>query len=289
MKTILTGATGFLGSEILKVLLRENHNIIILKRTFSNTQKIKNELSAVRQYDIDKTSLASIFEENKNIDAIIHTATCYGRKNETASQIFYSNTAFPLELLELSVKNKVKTFINTGTILPLAKKGQMHNYVLSKQQFAKWGEYYSQDIQFTNAILDYIYGPFDDKTKFLPTLIEACVENKESINLSGGEQLRDFIYIEDVVTAYMKILHLQNAPLEVEIGHGLQTSLKNAALKIKELTKSKTNLNFGAIEYKDGEPMSLKTNPAFLNSAGWKPKYNFTDGIKKLISEEYKK
>jgi len=289
MKILLTGATGFLGSALLKALLQEKHEIIILKRSFSDTKRISSELSGVKSYDLDKTKLSSVFFDNKNIDAVIHTATCYGRKNETASQIFYSNTVFPLELLELSVANKVKTFINTGTILPLAKKGQMHNYVLSKRQFMEWNAYFTDKIRFVNIILDYVYGPFDDKNKFLPALIYNCVHNASQMDLSKGKQKRDFIYIDDAVSAYMKILHSDSNESMFEIGHGKQLSVKNAALKIKELTKSHINLNFGAIPYKYGEPMSLKTNPKKLLKLGWKPKYSFEEGIKKLISEEYKK
>jgi len=122
-KVILTGATGFLGSALLKALLRDNHEVIILKRSFSDTSRINNELSLVKHYDLDNVSIIKIFSENKGIDVIVHTATCYGRKNESAYQVFYSNTAFSLELLELAVKNKIKTFVNTSTILPIFKKG----------------------------------------------------------------------------------------------------------------------------------------------------------------------
>ncbi|MGC8729298.1 MAG: NAD-dependent epimerase/dehydratase family protein, partial [Elusimicrobiales bacterium] len=72
-KTILlTGATVFLGSHILKRFYGK-YEIIILKRSFSNTWRISNYLNKVKYYDIDKTDLSIPFKENK-IDYVIHTA-----------------------------------------------------------------------------------------------------------------------------------------------------------------------------------------------------------------------
>ena len=289
MKILLTGATGFLGSAILKALLKNNHEIIILKRSFSDLRRIASDIGQTAVYDIDqKNSLERIFCENKNIDAVLHTATCYGRKQESTLQIFNSNTFFPLEILDYAAKNGVGSFINTGTLLPLTKQGQMHNYVLSKQQFLEWGRYYSQNINFINMKLDYIYGPGDDKTKFLPLLIENCVKNAQKINLTKGGQKRDFIYISDVVNAYLKIMETENGSYEeFEIGTGRSIALKDAALKIKEIAKSATELNFGAVPYRKDEQMETKTDISKLLKLGWHPEYDFDKGIKEILSLEY--
>jgi len=290
MKILLTGATGFLGSALLKKLLGKGHEVIILKRSFSDLRRITNEIDLIKSYDVDKVSAENIFLENKKIDIIIHTATCYGRNNETAPQIFQSNTYFPLRLIDAASKNGVKTFINTGTMLPLAKTGQMHDYVLSKRQFIEWGRHYSQTVKFINMKLDYIYGPFDDKTKLLPALIESCVKNIADFNLTKGEQKRDFIYINDVVDAYMSVIDSNTGNFEeFEIGLGHSLSLKEAALKIKELTGSTIRLNFGALPYRKDELMEAKTEISKLLSLGWKAKYDFENGIKNLLKAEYKR
>ena len=290
MKILLTGATGFLGSALLKKLLEKGHEVIILKRSFSDLRRITNEIDSIKSYDVDKVSVENIFLENKKIDTIIHTATCYGRNNETAPHIFQSNTYFPLRIIDAASKNGVKTFINTGTMLPLAKTGQMHDYVLSKRQFIEWGRHYSQTVKFVNMKLDYIYGPFDDKTKLLPALIESCVKNIPDFNLTKGEQRRDFVYIDDVVDAYMSVIDFQTGNFEeFEIGLGYSVSLKEAALKIKELTGSAIHLNFGALPYRKDELMEAKTEISKLSSLGWKAEYDFENGIKNLLKTEYKR
>jgi nucleoside-diphosphate-sugar epimerase len=290
MKILLTGATGFLGSAILKALVKNKRDIIILKRSFSDTFRIKALSDFITSYDIDNVELEQIFNNHKSIDAVIHTATCYGRKNETAAQIFHSNSHFPLELLELSAKYKVKSFINSATALPITKKGQMHNYTLSKRQFIEWGRHFADRINFINMKIEYIYGPFDDKNKFIPCLIENCINNSAEFDLTTGWQKRDFIYIDDVVSAYLAVLNSETKNFcEYEIGFGSSISIKEAALKIKEISKSNIKLNFGAVPYIEEENIETPLDVSKLSSLNWEAKYNFEDGIKKLMEEEYKK
>jgi nucleoside-diphosphate-sugar epimerase len=294
MKILLTGATGFLGSRILKVLLKEKHKVIILKRSFSNTYRIQNELSKVKQYDIDRQNLKLIFDENKNIDVVAHTATCYGRNNESISEIFNSNTFFPLQLLDMSLRNNVATFINTDTNLPLNKDGKMYNYVLSKKQFFEWCVQYrgggirKYKTALINVIPQYMYGHYDDTTKFIPFVIEKCMEDAKELDLTEGKQQKDFIYVDDAASAYAAIIkNRHNNFSEYQMGTGKSTSLKKAVLTIKKLTGSSVKLNFGAVPYRKDDKMISKADTKNICSLGWKPKYSFEEGIKKIISLQY--
>ena len=67
MKILVTGATGFLGSHLVKALLKEKHQVIILKRSFSDTWRIEDVLENLISYDIDQYDLEKIFKEQNKI------------------------------------------------------------------------------------------------------------------------------------------------------------------------------------------------------------------------------
>ena len=272
MKVLVTGATGFLGSHIVKQLLRENHEIIILKRSFSDLWRIADAMEHVASYDLDKmNNLQSLFQEQGHIDAVIHTATCYGRKNESLSRIYETNFLFPLKLLEAAAFFNTATFFNTDTSL----YKYLNNYSLSKKHFLEVGKNFADvgKINFINMKLEHIYGPQDDESKFVTYIIKSCLANIPELKLTKGEQKRDFIYIDDVVNAYTVLLHHaideKRKFQEFEIGTGQAITIKELVEKIHSLTHSSTNLNFGALPYRENEIMESKAGNGTLIEAGW--------------------
>ncbi|MDD2870853.1 MAG: NAD-dependent epimerase/dehydratase family protein [Candidatus Gracilibacteria bacterium] len=258
MKTILiTGGTGFLGSNIIRKILENNiYNIILLKRSTSNTENIKLLLKnkSLKIYNIDQIDLINIFKDNK-IDIVFHTATCYGRNNENITEIIESNLVFPLKLLELCIDYNVSTFFNIDTTLP----NGINYYVISKKQFLEYGRKISieNNLNFVNIKLEHIYGPGDDKSKFIGMIINKILNNENFIDLTLGEQKRDFIYIDDVINMLIIIIinNKNNGFKEYEVGTGNTIEIKELVKKIKKILKSNIKLNFGKLEYRKGEQM----------------------------------
>lgn len=290
IKVLLTGATGFLGSNILKSLCNMKYDVVILKRSFSKLDNIVEIEGDYRAYNIDEISIESVFEKEKNIDIIIHCATNYGRNQEKSSTVLESNLVFPMKILEIAAKKGSKLFINTDTSLSKLDKvqGYMENYILSKKQFLEWGKLYAenQKLSFVNLVLEHIYGPGDDSSKFIAFLIESFKNEVESINLTPGEQYRDFIYIEDVVDAYLTVIKRVDEVSgfsEFEVGSGNEIKIRELVELTKDLMGSNTMLNFGAIEYRQNEVMTSKADISSLLNLGWEPKFDLKMGLRKYI------
>lgn len=288
-KILITGATGFLGSHLLKGILdTTDYDIVLLKRSFSNTFRINDELSnpKVTYYDLDKTELTKIFEENE-IEAIIHCATNYGRNDKNIVNIVQSNLILPLTLLQLGIENGVKSFINTDTVID--KK--VNHYSLSKNHFLDWLEECSSKIKCINISLEHFYGAFDNETKFTTSIIHQLINKVEKIDLTKGEQKRYFIHIDDVVDAFLAIIKkiddFENQFTSFEVSTEDNISIKDFVLLVKELTgNNETDLNFGAIEYRANELMECKTDISKLKELGWNPQIILEEGIKRTIREE---
>lgn len=282
---LLTGATGFLGSHILKELVKLEYNIIVLKRTFSNLFRIKEYISNLKAYDIDLVQLETVFEENQ-IDIVIHTATQYGRKEQSLIDIVETNLMLPLKLIVLAEKYGVKKFINTDTLLDK----RVSSYALSKKQFRNWLQFYSYKMVCINASLEHFYGAFDDKTKFVTFIIKSLINKIENLDLTPGEQERDFIYIDDVVDAFIKIIEwdqYQNGFYEYEIGSGTNIKIKDFIVSASKIIQnSSTKLNFGAIPYRENEVMKSHVDLTEITKLGWKASVSFEIGLKMTIEQE---
>jgi CDP-paratose synthetase len=286
MTILLTGSTGFLGSYLMKSFVNSGSNIIALKRAASDTYRINDCLSRVTLYDIDSITLAEVFMKHK-IDIVINTVTNYGRKDANITSIVDTNVAFGLKLLEESINNNVIAFINADTLL----EKNVNSYALSKAQLVDWMKFLSnKNTKIVNIKIEHMYGPKDDKNKFIYWLIDKLKQNVKSIDLTSGIQKRDFIYIDDVISAYEIIIKNINHLLkyeEFELGSGKSIEVRNFIENIyRKLSKGGdtcTQLNFGVVPYRENENMNMVANTEKLNNLGWKPKFSIQDGINKII------
>lgn len=284
---LITGGTGFLGSYLIHSLLQNNYQVILVKRSTSNTWRINDIIDKIKCYDLDKSNIDIVFKE-QHIDIVIHTACCYGRNYETMSQIVDTNIVFGIKLFESAVLFNTVTFINTDTLL----QKHLNSYSLSKYQFVEWLKRGTGKIKIVNMKLEYMYGPNDDTTKFVPWVIEQLRQNKDRINLTKGKQRRDFVYITDVVSAYIKVLERINLLpqfVEFDVGTGKPITVYQFVSEVEKkyktiYTENKTKLCWGIIPYRKGEMMKVSVNVNPLKAIGWKPEYSYQEGINNIIS-----
>ena len=283
---LITGAGGYVGRHLTKKLLEENYKVIALLKDSNGTV-----CEGAVNYCLDKYTVQDVFEKEK-IDGVIHLATCYGRGGESIAEIASSNTVFPLTVLRESIKNKVRFFINTDTIL----SPMISEYSLSKNQFKQWLNFYKTKVLTLNLRIDHFYGPFDNPNKFIAFILKELSERKPFINLTEGKQKRDFVYIDDLVAAYLVLIqnaldgHFDTGKVyNFDVVSGIKTSIRKVVEMLKEITgNTDTQLNFGAIPLRDGEIPFYFTDPASLNQLGWHAKINLEDGFKKIVDLEQK-
>jgi CDP-paratose synthetase len=285
---LLTGANGFLGSYLLEALLSKGYKVVILKRSTSDTWRIENLLNQCVSYDVDIQPLELAFKEQR-IDVVMHMACHYGRNDDPIHQVSESNLIFGLRILDACLKFNTDTFFNTDTLL----QKHLNIYTLSKKQFVEWLKLTSDKIQVVNFKIEHIYGPKDDTTKFVPWVLSQLKANVPEIKLTLGEQERDFIYIEDVVSAY--ITALKKLPdltsfNEFDVGTGKLLTVKSFLQNLKKTYEASfgltnTKLAFGAIPYREGEMMTVEVNNQPLLDLGWKPRTKLKCSLTSIIKE----
>jgi len=288
MKILLTGGTGFLGSNILRRLLGLGHELFCIKRETSSLERVKIFKHKIKWFNVETSDFDEIISSYK-IEGIIHCATDYGRKQFDPIQTIETNLILPLKLLHAAANNNVLVFINTDTVLDK----RVDTYSLSKRQFSEWLEKYSNDILTINVALEHFYGPFDNDSKFVTYVILKMLGNEDSIDFTLGLQKRNFIYIEDVIDAFIVLLNninkLDNSFHNFEVGTEDSVTIKDFVVLVKKLCNNNTtDLNFGAINYRENEVMNTNTNTDKLKSLGWFPRFSLEDGLKNTIDLEKK-
>jgi nucleoside-diphosphate-sugar epimerase len=287
-KILLTGATGFLGSHILRRLIYEGNNVVILIRETSNLDRIK-KLKGFSIFKIKQnlSNIEELFELN-SIDTIIHVATEYGRRLPY-SAVLYSNVYLPIRLIELASKKKLNLFINTDSFFSKFEGySYLNEYIKTKKIFKEYLKSLT-GLQIINLQLEHIYGENDSKDKFIPFLVESMGTNVNEIALTNGSQKRDFIYVEDVVDAYMVVLSNRNSLKqysEFEVGTGISVSVKEFVLNIHQAINSNSNLLFGKLPTKLDEIQDSKADNLDLLKLGWIPRNKINQAIQKIISFE---
>jgi len=204
------------------------------------------------------------------------------------------NTIFPLKLLEISAKFKTPIFINTDTYFnknSIPYQGLV-NYSLSKYQFKEWGKQFGTDgrIFFINAQLEHLFGPGDADSKFTTYIIKSLLKNIDKLELTPGEQKRDFISVDNVVSAYLVLIEKACSNPQMyqhyEVGTGQSLSIREFVETAHRLIEAKTELVFGAKPYREDEIMFSQANIKPLIDLGWQPNLNFQHELLQTIEYE---
>ncbi len=267
-KILLTGGTGFLGSHLARSFLEQGHSVSILTRptsSFRRLQDVKNKINFI----------SSIGDLSENYNCFLPLATCYGRNNESTEEIWSTNKKFPLQILEKIVHPELKIIL-AGTSLPK----DFNDYSESKWAFFEKIKH----LNTVHFLLEHFYGPSDNS--FIGHLLRCFEDNQPELDLTIGEQSRDFLYYRDAVEAFSLALNINEFPLgNIPVGSGEQHSIRDMVLTVKKFFPlCKTKLNWGKIPYRPNEVMQSKADLSLLKKIGWSPRFSLTAGLNDFLS-----
>ena len=285
MRILFTGATGYLGRNLLSAILARGHECICLKRPSSDISVLGKMAEQVMFIDIGP-SLLKNNSELPHIDIVFHLAANYGRTGESLAEVASANLLLSIKLLEAVSLAGAKTFIYTSTTIDRFTNA----YSLSKLQAVEWGRFIEQRglLRFVEIALEHFYGPGDSQTKFTSYIFDAATNNKSELELSPGNQCRDFIYIDDVVRALVTIAEHEHQSIgqgtRWDVGSGQGILLKDFVMLVCQIAGAQTKLNFGALPYRNNETMYSVADIAPLKRLGWEPLTSLNHGVLECVN-----
>ncbi|MGL4912268.1 MAG: NAD-dependent epimerase/dehydratase family protein, partial [Romboutsia sp.] len=261
-KFIITGATGFVGSNLCHKLVNDNHEVHIITRENSNLKNLDTILNNIKifKYDDNIESLIDYFNKVKP-DCVFHLASLFiaEHKSIEVSSLIDSNIKFSSEILEAMNISGVKNIINTSTSWQHFESDEYNPvclYAATKQAFEDILTYYVNANNFKAITLKLFdtYGETDTRNKLINNLKNIAVNNTE-LNMSEGKQKIDLTHVEDVIDGYLHAFKMLNTPhfknnKSYAVCTGRVVSLKELITVFEKVNNLKLNINWGARPYR---------------------------------------
>jgi len=292
MKILITGGAGFIGTYLTNKLAENNEVTVIDNYYRKNTLKLNENIKLI-EHDITK-DFEDLIAKN---DLIYHLAAVSQVMTSIEDPIltYKVNIEATKKIVEACTKHKKKLIFassrevyGTQDELPVKLTAEVkpeNPYAASKVAgealIKSYGNSYNLDYNIVR--LSNVYG-YGDTGRVIPKFINMLRKN-QNIELYGSEKVIDFVYIDDAITALIKLK--DKSSLTLNIGSGTQTNLIELANLLKEITNSNSNINI--VEERQGEVgkfcADISKTKAKLN---WEPKTNLRTGLKQIINYESK-
>lgn len=294
---IVTGATGYIGSHVVRHLISKGWNVAIIARpdsSYNLLNDIKTKIT-VFEYDGEIESLKD-FIVGREADVIMHLAAAVVNAPSLSqiSTIIDANICFGTEILEAMRYSKTKLFISTGTYWQNYDGKVEYNpvdlYAATKEAFEKIVKFYVEayGIRHVNLRLFDVYGEDDKRPKLWSTLRDIAGTDKV-LDISLGEQMIDLVHVNDVARAFeISYDCLNNDPSVRNETYGVYSgnprTLKEVVLIFQSIIGKQLNLDWGARQYKSREVMNLYVGYKLLPS--WIPLISIDEGFKRFINSD---
>ncbi len=289
---IVTGATGFVGSHLVRRLIKDEWETHIITRSSSSLKLLEDirDKVVVHRHNGTTNSMINIIKEAKP-EIVFHLASLFLAQHtpDDIERIVQSNLLFGTQLVEAMTLQGVKKLVNTGTSWQHFQNEQYNPvclYAATKQAFEDMLKFYVETWELNVITLKLFdtYGPDDPRPKLF-TLLKKVAEKQTELDMSPGEQVIDLVYIDDVIEGYLlaskrlmngKVLNME----EYAISSGNPVSLRELVAIYGQTIEKPLPIKWGSKSYRTREVM-IPWNKG-KKIPGWKPKIGLIEGIKKM-------
>lgn len=289
MKILLTGATGFIGSNLVKHLSKSGHECYSIARPRSNIERIQKYVNKEHIFcdASNETNILNFID--KNLPEIVINLASYYNYDPDISEIretISSNIDFPLIVAKASEILGINLFINVGSSFQFSSAGKRISntlYAASKNTFQHLLETLmaGKSTQVTSFHLFDSYGKNDNRKKLFYLLKNSLTKDK-ALNMSPGMQKLNLLHVDDICRFFLKAVELYSDKFSFQPIYGVGSfetyTLKEVVKKYEKATGAALKINWGGLEYRKNEVMNPWSNFDVL--PGWHQEIELESGIK---------
>lgn len=299
-RILLTGGAGFLGSHVLDELGRRG----------VSREKIFVPRSA--EYDlVDRAAVDRVYRD-ADPEVVIHLAAVVGgigANRERPGEFFYKNLVMGIHLMEAGRLHGIEKFVTVGTVCSYPKftpvpfseddlwKGYPEEtnapYGIAKKALLVQGQAYRKQygLDAIHLLVVNLYGPRDDfdprTSHVIPAVIKKCEDARERgldriIVWGDGSPTREFIYVEDAARGIVAATERYADPDPVNLGSGMEISIKDLVHKIAELTDFHGDVQWDTSK-PNGQPRRCLDTSRARQAFGFEARVGFDEGLRSTI------
>ena len=304
MKILITGGIGFIGSNLIDLLLQERHKIVVLTKSYAKKKNISHIQDKIKVEKVDVTNyskLSNIIELHKP-DVIIHLAgiTSHSKSFEKPFDDVDQNAKSTLFILEkLKQMNRKCRFVLGSSFIVVGKPDKLPvdektpcrpttvygaNRLASEHYCKIYHEVYGLD-----TVIFRITNSFGPREQVIPTknalnfLIHEASQGNILTIFKKGKFFRDLIYISDVISGIKTIMNKGKSGDLYWISSSKKTWFYQLGELLEKLTDAKVKFVKTPNYTKKVDVGNFVANNSKLKSLGWKPKVSLDQGIKETL------
>lgn len=294
---LITGAAGFIGANVVRRLVAAGVEVHALLRAQSAPWRLAGIEGALHIHAcslLDEEALTAVVRRVKP-RYIYHLATHGAYPTQTdADRIIRTNLLGTWNLLRACNQLDYALLVNTGSSSEYGFK----DHAMRETDLVEPNSYYAVAKCAQSLLAGWVahdegraivtlrpfavYGPYEEPSRLVPTLVRNCLTGRP-LELVNPEIARDFIYIDDVLDAYLKTEELRRHPGEVlNIGTGMQTSIGEIVETVLRVTGADVPLRWGAMPARPWDSAIWVADASKARRLlGWRARHTLEAGIRK--------
>lgn len=299
-RALVTGATGFIGANLVRRLLEDGHEIHLLVKPGHQSWRIEEIRDSVRLHEInieDRARVGSLVGSIRP-EWVFHLAVYGAYPSQTDwPQMVSTNILGTSNLLDACVASGFEVFVNTGTSSEYGVKDHAasetepldpnSHYAVSKAAGTMHCRYVSRSraVNVPTLRLYSAYGPYEEPSRLMPNLVTHGVRG-ELPPLVDPAIARDYVHVADVCEAYvLAATHPHEFGAVYNIGSGIQTTLREVVDTAQRVMRFKGDAKWGSMANRAWDTsVWVADNRKAMEQLGWKPRYAFAEGFAAFVN-----
>ncbi len=262
-RVLLTGASGFVGAVLARRLLAGGDELHVLLKSATTRWRLADVARDLRLHEVDLQDEEGVKRAvgAAKPDVVYHLAAHGAYPFQTdADGIIQTNILGTWNLVKALARTDYEVFVNTGSSSEYGFK----DFAMRESDLLQPNSYYAVAKCAQTLLCQYVartekrpittlrifsaYGPYEEPSRLVPTLIRRCLDGQE-LSLVPPETARDFVYIDDVVDAFLCREQLSKLQGEIiNIGTGVQSTLRDVVEAILRHTGARVECRWGAMQ-----------------------------------------